>query len=101
MGLGLDLCYGRYYQSKAYLNSKDETNNVELNSVSFILLQRIDVMDRPRRTTRQPVKSYKLLVASDPAPRAARRKVDPEQRLNTLLESSKSELATIELPVRI
>ena len=58
-------------------------------------------MDRPRRTTRQPVKTAKVLVTSDPAPRAAKRKVDPEQRLNTLLENSKSELASMELPVRI
>ncbi|KAF8804207.1 hypothetical protein BYT27DRAFT_7243935 [Phlegmacium glaucopus] len=56
------------------------------------------VMDRPRRTTRQPVKSYKILVASDSAPRAPKRKVDPEQRLNALLENSKSELASMELP---
>lgn len=58
-------------------------------------------MDRPRRTTRQPIKTAKVLVTSDPAPRAAKRKVDPEQRLNALLESSKSELASMELPVRI
>jgi hypothetical protein len=58
-------------------------------------------MDRPRRTTRQPVKTAKVLVAPDPAPRIAKRKVDPEQRLNTLLESSKSELVSMELPVRI
>ena len=59
-------------------------------------------MDRPRRTTRQPVKTTKILVAPDPAPRVvAKRKVDPEQRLNTLLENSKSELTSMELPVRI
>lgn len=58
-------------------------------------------MDRPRRTTRQPVRTAKVLLASDPAPRVAKRKVDPEQRLNTLLESSKSELTSMELPVRI
>ena len=58
-------------------------------------------MDRPRRTTRQPVKTTKVLVASEPTPRVAKRKVDPEQRLNTLLESSKSELVSMELPVRI
>ena len=58
-------------------------------------------MDRPRRTTRQPAKTAKVLVAPDPAPRVARRKVDPEQRLNTLLENSKSELTTMELSVRI
>ena len=60
-------------------------------------------MDRPRRTTRQPIKAAKSLVVSDPAPRLAKRKVpvDPEQRLNTLLESSKSDLASMELPVRI
>jgi hypothetical protein len=58
-------------------------------------------MDRPRRTTRQPAKIAKAL--AEPAPRvaAAKRKVDPEQRLNTLLESSKSELVSMELPVRI
>ena len=58
-------------------------------------------MDRPRRTTRQPVKTTKVLVGPDPAPRVAKRKVDPEQRLNTLLESSKSEFVSMELPVRI
>ena len=58
-------------------------------------------MDRPRRTTRQPVKTTKVLVAPDPAPRVAKRKLDPEQRLNTLLESSKSEFVSMELPVRI
>ena len=58
-------------------------------------------MDRPRRTTRQSTKSYKLSVASEPVPRVAKRKADPEQRLNTLLESSKSGLASMELPVRI
>lgn len=58
-------------------------------------------MDRPRRTTRQPIKTAKVLVTSDPTPRVAKRKVDPEQRLNILLESSKSELALMELPVRI
>jgi hypothetical protein len=58
-------------------------------------------MDRPRRTTRQPVKTAKVVVASDPAPRVAKRKVDPEQRLNILLESSKSELTSMDLPVCI
>ena len=58
-------------------------------------------MDRPRRTTRQPVKTTKVLVAPEPAPRVAKRKLDPEQRLTTLLESSKSELVSMELPVRI
>ena len=59
-------------------------------------------MDRPRRTTRQPVKTTKILVAPpDPAPRVAKRKLDPEQRLNILLESSKSDLVSMELPVRI
>jgi hypothetical protein len=58
-------------------------------------------MDRPRRTTRQPIKTAKVLVSSDPTPRVAKRKVDPEQRLNILLESSKSDLASMELPVRI
>ena len=55
-------------------------------------------MDRPRRTTRQPVKTTKVLVAPN---RVAKRKADPEQRLNTLLESSKSEFVSMELPVRI
>ena len=57
-------------------------------------------MDRPRRTLRQPVKSHQT-VTSDPAPRVTKRKVYPEQGLNALLESSKSELTSMELPVRI
>ena len=57
-------------------------------------------MDRPRRTTRQAVKTAKVSVVSDPAPRVvAKRKVDREQRLNSLLENSKSELTSMELPV--
>ena len=57
-------------------------------------------MDRPRRTTRQPLKSYKILTASHPATHVTRRKADPEQRLNALLENSKSELALMDLSVR-
>ncbi|KAF8152299.1 Asx homology domain-containing protein [Crassisporium funariophilum] len=57
-------------------------------------------MDRPRRATRQPTKSPKL-VAGEPVVRVVRRKaianVDPEQRLKALLESSKSELTQMQI----
>lgn len=60
-------------------------------------------MDRPRRSTRQPVKAPQL-VRPEP-PRVAKRKsaaeVDPEKMLKTLLESSKSDLVSLDMNVRM
>lgn len=60
-------------------------------------------MDRPRRSTRQPVKAPQL-VRPEPPPRVIKRKpaaeVDPEKMLKTLLESSKSDLVSLDMNVR-
>ncbi|PPR01543.1 hypothetical protein CVT24_001854 [Panaeolus cyanescens] len=57
-------------------------------------------MDRPRRSTRQPAKEPKVVAnegTSQPTKRKVSEPVDPEKQLKTLLQSSKSELASIEI----
>ncbi|KDR66165.1 hypothetical protein GALMADRAFT_259624 [Galerina marginata CBS 339.88] len=57
-------------------------------------------MDRPRRTVRQPVKAPQL-VAPEPVPRVIKQKptpeIDPEKFIKTLLESSKSDLVSLDM----
>lgn len=58
-------------------------------------------MDRPRRSTRPPAKAPTLVTAvSQRAPkRKAPAEVDPQKQLNTLLHSSKSDLASLDMTV--
>ncbi|KAF8966806.1 Asx homology domain-containing protein [Flammula alnicola] len=58
-------------------------------------------MDRPRRSVRNPVKAPQLLVP-EPVARVIKRKstpeaVDPEKQLKILLESSKSDLVSLDM----
>lgn len=58
-------------------------------------------MERPRRSARQPIKAP-TLVASEPSRPVKRRptpEVDPEKTFKTLLESSKSDLASLDMHV--
>lgn len=106
-----------------YINPKNITaQGVSIISVDFFLkmvtaVTKLDdklsqdlhfsfavIMDRPRRSTRQPAKAP-TLVATAVSQRAPKRKapaeVDPQKQLHTLLHSSKSDLASLDMTVRV
>lgn len=63
----------------------------------------IVTMDRPRRTVRQPIKPPQT-IAPEPTVRATKRSLptpDPVDHLKTLLESTKSDLVSLDMNVCI
>jgi hypothetical protein len=62
----------------------------------------IVTMDRPRRTVRQPIKPPQT-IAPEPTARATKRSLptpDPADHLKMLLESTKSDLVSLDMNVR-